>query len=403
MSTGALAIEGGTPVRTEPLPPWPYVAEDEIEAAANVLRSGKINYWTGTEGREFEREYAKAVNARYAVALANGTLALELALRAAGVKPGDEVIVPARTFVATASAAVAVGATPKVVDVDRDSGAMTADTVKPAITDRTKAIVPVHLGGWPAPMDELVALADSIQAKVIEDCAQANGATLDNKPVGSFGHAAAWSFCQDKIITTAGEGAMVTTDDEDIWRAVWEYKDHGKSYDAVYNKEHQPGFRWLHESFGTNARMTEVQAAIGRKALAKLNEWSQTRQSHAQRLDQALTGIPALRVTTPPENVRHAYYKYYVYVRPERLNDGWTRDKIMQAVTAEGVPCLSGSCSEIYLEKAFDATGRPQQRLPIARELGDTSLLVHVHPTLEDKDIADTVEAIQKVMAVAGH
>lgn len=403
MTVDRLAIEGGTPVRTEPLPPWPYVAEDEIEAAVNVLRSGKINYWTGTEGREFEREYAKAVNARYAVALANGTLALELALRAAGVKPGDEVIVPARTFVATASAAVAVGATPKVVDVDRDSGAMTADTVKPAITDRTKAIVPVHLGGWPAPMDELVALADSIQAKVIEDCAQANGATLDNKPVGSFGHAAAWSFCQDKIITTAGEGAMVTTDDEDIWRAVWEYKDHGKSYDAVYNQEHQPGFRWLHESFGTNARMTEVQAAIGRKALAKLNDWSQTRQSHARRLDQALTGIPALRVTTPPENVRHAYYKYYVYVRPERLNDGWTRDKIMQAVTAEGVPCLSGSCGEIYLEKAFDATGRPQQRLPIARELGDTSLLVHVHPTLEDKDIADTVEAIQKVMAVAGH
>ena len=403
MTVDRLAIEGGTPVRTEPLPPWPYVAEDEIEAAANVLRSGKINYWTGTEGREFEREYAKAVNARYAVALANGTLALELALRAAGVKPGDEVIVPARTFVATASAAVAVGATPRVVDVDRDSGAMTADTVKPAITDRTKAIIPVHLGGWPAPMDELVALADSIQAKVIEDCAQANGATLDNKPVGSFGHAAAWSFCQDKIITTAGEGAMVTTDDEDIWRAVWEYKDHGKSYDAVYNKEHQPGFRWLHESFGTNARMTEVQAAIGRKALAKLNEWSQTRQSHAQRLDQGLTSIPALRVTTPPENVRHAYYKYYVYVRPERLNDGWTRDKIMRAVTAEGIPCLSGSCSEIYLEKAFDTTGRPQQRLPIARDLGDTSLLVHVHPTLEVKDLADTVEAIQKVMAVAGH
>ncbi len=403
MTVDRLAIEGGTPVRTEPLPPWPYVAEDEIEAAANVLRSGKINYWTGTEGREFEREYAKAVNARYAVALANGTLALELALRAAGVKPGDEVIVPARTFVATASAAVAVGATPRVVDVDRDSGAMTADTVKPAITDRTKAIIPVHLGGWPAPMDELVALADSIQAKVIEDCAQANGATLDNKPVGSFGDAAAWSFCQDKIITTAGEGAMVTTDDEDIWRAVWEYKDHGKSYDAVYNKEHQPGFRWLHESFGTNARMTEVQAAIGRKTLAKLNEWSQTRQSHAQRLDQGLTSIPALRVTTPPENVRHAYYKYYVYVRPERLNDGWTRDKIMRAVTAEGIPCLSGSCSEIYLEKAFDTTGRPQQRLPIARDLGDTSLLVHVHPTLEVKDLADTVEAIQKVMAVAGH
>lgn len=403
MSVDRLAIEGGTPVRTRSLPAWPHVAEDEIGAATAVLRSGKINYWTGTEGREFEREYAEAVKAKYAVALANGTLALELALRAVGVKEGDEVIVPARTFVATASAAVAVGATPKVVDVDRDSGAMTADTVKPAITDRTKAIIPVHLGGWPAPMDELKALAESIEAKVVEDCAQANGATLDDKPVGTFGNVAAWSFCQDKIITTAGEGAMVTTDDEEIWRRVWEYKDHGKSYDAVYHQEHEPGFRWLHESFGTNARMTEVQAAIGRKALAKLNAWSQTRQNHAQSLDQGLSAIPALRVTTPPKNVRHAYYKYYVYVRPERLNNGWTRDKIMQAVTAEGVPCLSGSCSEIYLEKAFDTTGRPQERLPIARELGDTSLLVHVHPTLEEKDIQDTVEAIQKVMAVAGH
>jgi dTDP-4-amino-4,6-dideoxygalactose transaminase len=238
---------------------------------------------------------------------------------------------------------------------------------------------------------------------VIEDCAQANGAELDGRPVGSFGHAAAWSFCQDKIITTAGEGAMVTTDDEAIWRAVWEYKDHGKSYDAVYHRTHEPGFRWLHESFGTNARMTEVQAAIGRRALAKLPVWSETRRQHAQQLDEGLRHIPALRVTTPPENIRHAYYKYYVYVRPERLNDGWTRDKILRALDAEGIPGLSGSCSEIYLEKAFDTTGRPDLRLPIARELGETSLLVHVHPTLTKQDIADTVTAIRKVMAVAGH
>jgi dTDP-4-amino-4,6-dideoxygalactose transaminase len=343
------------------------------------------------------------MHARYAVALDNGTVALELALRAVGVRPGDEVIVPARTFVATASAAVAVGATPKVVDVDRDSGAMTADTVKQAVTDKTKAIVPVHLAGWPAPMRELKALAEEIGAKVVEDCAQAHGAQLDGRNVGTYGDAAAWSFCQDKILTTAGEGAMVTTDDERVWRHVWEYKDHGKSYDAVYNRKHEPGFKWLHESFGTNARMTEVQAAIGRKALEKLEDWSATRRNHAKTLDEGLQDVEALRVTTPPANVRHAYYKYYAYVRPERLEDGWTRDKIMRAITAEGIPALSGSCSEIYLEKAFDQTGRPQERLPIAKELGETSLLVHVHPTLTANDIEDTVAAIRKVMAVAGH
>ncbi|WP_020579214.1 DegT/DnrJ/EryC1/StrS family aminotransferase [Actinopolymorpha alba] len=399
--TAELAVTGGDPVRTTPFAPWPFFADDEIAAVVEVLRSGRVNYWTGDEGRVFEREYAAAVGAEHAVAVANGTVALELALRAAGVQPGDEVVVPARTFVATASAAVAIGAHPVVADIDAETQSLTAETVRAVLTPRTRAIVPVHLAGWPAPMDELMALADEHSLVVVEDCAQAHGAALGGRPIGTFGHVAAWSFCQDKILTTAGEGGMVTTDDEAIWRAVWEHKDHGKSYQAVYEREHPPGFRWLHESFGTNARMSEVQAALGRRALAKLPAWSERRRRFAAALDAGLAGVPGLRLTVPPDGVRHAYYKYYLFVRPEELAPGWTRDRIMTAVEAEGVPCFQGACAEIYREKAFDAEGRPPAPLPVARELGETSLMLLVHPTLDDRDIDDTVEALRKVMAAA--
>ena len=396
-----LAVSGGAPVRTAAFPPWPFFAEDEIAAVVEVLRSGRVNYWTGGEGRAFEREFAAAVGTEHAVALSNGTVALELALRAVGVGPGDEVVVPARTFVATASAVVAVGASPVVTDIDPVTQTLTAATVEAVLTPRTRAVIPVHLAGWPAPMQELMALAGTHGLKVVEDCAQAHGAKLAGRTVGSFGHAAAWSFCQDKILTTTGEGGAVTTNDEEVWRAVWEYKDHGKSYRAVYEKEHPPGFRWLHESFGTNARISEVQAAQGRRALAKLPEWSERRRAHAATLDAGLADVPGLRLTVPPDDVVHAYYKYYVFVRPDELAPGWDRDAIMGAVEAEGVPCFQGACAEIYREKAFDSGGRPAKPLPVARELGETSLMLLVHPTLTKREIDDTVEAFQKVMAAA--
>ncbi|HZC27355.1 MAG TPA: DegT/DnrJ/EryC1/StrS aminotransferase family protein [Actinopolymorphaceae bacterium] len=403
--TAELAVAGGPALRKEPFPPWPVFADDEIAAVVDVLRSGRVNYWTGDEGRMFEREFAAAVGARHAVAVSNGTVALELALRAVGIGPGDEVVVPARTFVATASAVVAVGGRPVVADIDGETQTLTAATVRPVLTPRTRAILPVHLGGWPAPMPELVALARRHDLLVVEDCAQAHGGTVAGRPVGSFGAAAAWSFCQDKILTTAGEGGMVTTDDDAVWRAVWEYKDHGKSYEAVYERTHPPGFRWLHESFGTNARMTELQAALGRRALAKLPRWSACRRRHAAALDAGLAGVPGLRLTVPSPGVGHAYYKYSLFVRPEQLAPGWDRDRVMAAVAGEGVPCFQGACAEIYREKAFDgnAADRPAEPLPVARELGETSLMLLVHPTLRDTDIDDTVAAVRKVMAVAAH
>ena len=403
MSTEILAIGGGIPIRTEPFEPWPNFAEDEISAVTDVLCSGKVSYWTGPEGREFEKEFAAYTNCRYAITLANGTVALELALYALGIiGPGDEVIVTCRTFIASASCIVMRGATPVIADVDPVSQNITAATIRPLITPRTKAVICVHLAGWPCDMDPIMELARERGLKVIEDCAQCHGAIYKGRPVGSLGDVAAFSFCQDKIMTTGGEGGMLTTNDPDLWEKAWSYKDHGKSYDAVYKREHAPGFHWLHESFGTNWRLTEMQSAIGRLQLRKLPEWADTRQRHAAVLTDCFLNIPALRVTSPPPEIRHAYYKYYAFVRPEYLKVSWDRDCIMNAVTAEGIPCFSGSCSEIYREKAFTDKGfGPAERLPVALELGETSLMFLVHPTLSEADMADTVRAVEKVMSAA--
>lgn len=381
---------------------WPHYDEDEIAAVGNVLRSGKVNYWTGNEARQFEHEYAAYTDTRHAIALANGTVALELALYALGIGAGDEVITSSRTFIASASAAVMRGATPILADVDPVSQNITLESIKRVVTSRTKAIIPVHLAGWPCEMDSIMAFANERGIKVIEDCAQAHGATYLGKPVGSFGHAAAFSFCQDKIISTGGEGGMLVLNDETVWEKAWAFKDHGKSFDAVYSREHPPGFRWLHDSFGTNWRMTEMQAAIGRVQLGKLAGWVERRRGNAALLTESFSQIEGLRVTLPPPEVGHAYYKYYAFVEQQALRQDWGRDRIMRAINAEGVPCFSGSCSEIYLEKAFEGTvSRPGKRLPVARRLGETSLMFLVHPTLAEEEMRKTATTVARVMEAA--
>jgi len=377
---------------------WPFFDYDEIEAASAVLRSGKVNYWTGEEGRQFEVEFAKFCGTKHAVCLANGTLALELALQAMGVGPGDEVITTSRTFIASASCVVMRGARPVCVDVDQSSQNITAQTIRKAITPRTKAIIAVHLAGWPCDMDPILDLAAEYKLKVIEDCAQAQGATYKKRPVGSMGDAAAFSFCQDKIMTTAGEGGMLVTNDRELWERAWSFKDHGKSYHAAHQREHAPGFRWLHDSFGTNWRMTEVQSAIGRIALEKLSGWVRKRRANAAALTEAFSQLHALRLTQPDQNIEHAYYKYYAFVRPERLRRNWCRDRIMDAISEKGVPCLSGSCSEIYLEKAFPSEWQPECRWPVAQELGETSLMFLVHPTLSTSDMQEVAKVVTDVM-----
>jgi len=382
--------------------PWPSFTQKESDAVSNVLLSNKVNYWTGAEGRQFEKEFADFADSKYAIALANGTLALDLALNALNIGENDEVIVTSRTFLASASCIVNAGAIPIFADVDEDSQNITLESIKAVLTDKTKAIICVHLAGWPCDMESIMSFADEEGVFVIEDCAQAHGAKIKNKSVGSFGHISAWSFCQDKIMTTGGEGGMVTTNSKELWSKMWSYKDHGKNYHSVYEKEHPPGFRWIHDSFGNNFRMTEMQAAIGRIQLTRMKEWNNIRTNHANKLAKTCRQFSSFRVPEIPEGITHAYYKFYVFVENEHLKDGWNRDRIVEEIEARGIPCYQGTCSEVYLEKAFDGTGfRPKNRLPNAKLLGETSVMFLVHPTLSDEEIIFFCEGIKSVVSQA--
>lgn len=385
-----------------PFSPWPSYTDKEARAVSKVLLSNKVNYWTGQEGREFEKEFAAFVQTDYAIAVANGTNALDLAMKGLEIGPGDEVVVTSRTFLASVSTIVTAGAVPVFADVERDNQNVSASTVRSVLTEKTRAIVCVHLAGWPCEMDDIMSLAGEKGLYVIEDCAQAHGAIYKGRSVGSIGHVGCWSFCQDKIMTTGGEGGMVTTNDREFWSRMWSYKDHGKSWGAVYEREHPPGFRWLHESFGTNFRMTEMQAAIGRIQLGLMPEWTATRQRNANAIWRCAKALPALYVPTVPDYISHAAYKCYVFVEKQELADGWDRDRIQNEICVAGVPCFSGSCSEVYREKAFDDTGwRPEQALPVARELGSNSLMFLCHPTLTEANIEKTCHVLKDVMGRA--
>lgn len=378
--------------------PWPSFTQQEADAVSKVLLSNKVNYWTGQECREFEKEFAAFSGTQYAVALANGTVALDVAFKALDIGAGDDVIVTSRTFLASASSIVTAGANPIFADVELDSQNISRRTIEAVLTPNTKAIICVHLAGWMCDMDPIMQLAEEKGLYVIEDCAQAHGAQYKGKPAGSIGHISAWSFCQDKIMTTGGEGGMVTTNDESLWKKMWSYKDHGKSFDSIYNKQHPPGFRWLHDSFGTNWRMMEMQAVIGRIQLTRMLEWTNSRTQNAEKIFKAFENSPYFTVHRPADHYVHAHYKCYVQINLDALPEGWSRDRVMQEINAQQVPCFSGSCSEVYLEHAFDSTPwRPAERLKNAKQLGETSLMFLVHPNLSEESLIKTVDAIQKV------
>jgi len=349
--------------------------------------------------KSFEKEFAEFCETKHSIALANGSVAIELALLAFNIGKGDEVIVTSRSFIASASSVVLVGATPVFADSDPHTQGLSRQTIEAVLTEKTKAVILVHLGGHPCDMDPIMELAEEKNFKVIEDCAQAHGAKYKGRPVGSIGHMGAWSFCQDKILTTAGEGGALTMNDTDLWRFCWSYKDHGKNYDTVFNKSHPPGFRWLHENFGTNWRLTEFQAAIGRIILRKLPAWVETRRRYAQIFNEALSGLTSLRIIESGDEYYNAYYKYYCFVVPENLAEGWSRDRILQEMTDKGFRIFSGSCSEIYKEKAFlDAGIQPRVELNSAKELGETSIMFLVHPTRKEENVQATASAMREVM-----
>jgi dTDP-4-amino-4,6-dideoxygalactose transaminase len=379
---------------------WPFYDEDEIHAAAEVLRSGRVNQWTGPDVFDFEAICAERFGGGRAIAVANGSVALELALRALGIGPGDEVIVSPRSFVASASCARLVGATPVFADVDPDSGNMTAEAVARALSERTRAIIPVHLAGWPADVPAIVELVQGRNIKVIEDCAQAHGAEIVGASVGSFGDAAAFSFCQDKIISTGGEGGLLTINDEDAWAWAWSFKDHGKDFEKSTSGATEPGmFRWVHDRVGTNWRLTGPQAAIGRVQLDKLDGWVATRARNAGIWAEALGGVPGLRVPLPEGNsVRHAFYKLYFYIGGfDEEEASALRSEILRRSSAAGLRVFSGSCSEIYRERAFADLSVAD--CPVSRSLGARSLMVEVHPTLRPDLLKLRAERLAEIAA----
>jgi|SRR5579862_3166644 len=399
-SAEALAIEGGPRTVTEAFAKWPHYTQAMIAVVSDILRSGRVNYWTGEEGEQFEKEFARYCGTKYAVAVTNGSVALELALRALDIGPGDEVIVPSRTFIASATCAMICGAMPLFADVNLETQTLEIDSVRQLISARTKAIIAVHLAGWPCAMDELIRLAKQHSIFVIEDCAQAHGARYRGRCVGSIGDIGAFSFCQDKILSTGGEGGMVITNDAALWEKMWSYKDHGRNF-AMSKMKGGTGFRWIHDGFGSNFRITEMQSAIGRMQLQSLDEQLQIRRHYAWLLTRRLVQVPGLRVPMPSPDVQPAYYRFYVFVEPEHLAAGWTRDRVLEAICAEGVPCGVGSCSEIYLEKAFPVSMRPAERLHNAKQLAETGLAFLIHPTLTETNIQQTCDAVEKVMSAA--
>ena len=386
-----------------PFSPWPQFTDEEIEAVSTVLRSNRVNYWTGKECCEFENEFANWCGVKHAVALANGTVALELALKGFGVGAGDEVIVTPRTFIASVSSIIAVGATPIFAEVDRDSQNITAETITTVLSDKTRAIICVHLAGWPCDMDPIMELAHKHDLFVIEDCAQAHGAKYKGRMVGSLGHVSAWSFCQDKIMTTGGEGGMLVTNDTGLWKRTWSYKDHGKNRDLVNSQNSSTvSFKYTHDLFGTNGRMTEMQAAIGRIQLRRMTQWHRARRDNADSILNTGKILKGLRVSVVPDDIEHAWYKCYLFLDIEALNPSWTRNRVIEEINQCGVPCYSGSCPEVYREKAFDGTGwAPAERLPIAKELGETSIMFLVHPTLTGEEIDKTCSVMSEVMELA--
>jgi dTDP-4-amino-4,6-dideoxygalactose transaminase len=415
-----LAIDGGARVRTEPFPPWPYFFDDEIQEVEKVLREGRVNYWTGTRGREFQERFARFCGAKHGIAVMNGTAALHTALAAAGIGPGDEVIVPPRSFVATAFSVLHQNAVPVFADIDPVTHNIDVRSIRERISERTRAVICVHLAGLPCDMDPIMELAVKFDLKVIEDSAQAHGGRYKGRITGTLGHIAAFSFCNDKIITTGGEGGMVVTDSDDLAQIARSVKDHG--YEEVERRnllELEALYTYVHHRMGFNYRMTEMQAAIGLKALEKL-EWNlKRRRENARYLTAHLANHDALIPPFESEEFEHAYYKYYVRLDPEKIDTD--RDTFVKALRAEGVPAGLGTSGEGYRERAFQELagyggsacpfrcpwyeGQADYtavELPNAKRVAGEIFVLPVHPTLEKPDLEDFIAALEKVLAAYG-
>ncbi|MBI3945873.1 MAG: DegT/DnrJ/EryC1/StrS family aminotransferase [Armatimonadetes bacterium] len=413
-----LALEGGTPVVTAPFPAWPYFPPEAIEAAMEPLRTGRVNYWTGPIGMEFEQKFADWCGARFGISTSSGTSALHTALAGLGIGPGDEVIVPSYTFIASSFSICQAGAVPVFADVEKESHTLDPDAVAAAVSEKTRAILPVHLYGVMSNMGPILEIARKHNLLVVEDCAQAHGGECKGKRAGTIGDIGAFSFCQSKHFTTGGEGGCVVTDDEDVaWRCR-SFRDHG--YDVAQRLkllDLEAKLPYIHNMVGFNYRMTEMQSAIGLKALERMDDWNlRNRRRNATILNERLAGceeIQSLPLDTAER--RNAYWIYPIVLRIEKLSR--TVKEFTRALEAEGVPCGPVLWPQCYKEKAYrehhgfgrlnypfeDPSARPaavqydQYFCPNAAWLEDRTFFIPVHPVYEEAHMEQMAAGILKV------
>jgi dTDP-4-amino-4,6-dideoxygalactose transaminase len=383
----------------------------QINSVKNILKKNKTNYWSGEEGKKFEKEFSNYHKNKYSIAVSNGSVALEISLKALNLSINDHVIVTPRSFIISASCVLNLGLKPIFADVDKNGNLNMHGIIK-AYNKKVKAIILVHLNGLPCDLDPIIKFTKKKKIFLIEDCSQAHGSVYKGKKVGSFGDVATWSFCQDKIISTGGEGGIISTNNKKIWKKCWSYKDHGKNYDTVFKKKHKTGFRWLHDDLGTNNRMTEIQASLGRYQLKYLDQQLEKRNKIANLYLDGLKHLwnkfdilkkPDFKCETCPlknfiykkcTSCYHSFYKLNFFINHKKIN----QIKIIRELNKNKIFCNIGSCPEIYREKIFQKLNAyPKKRLFNAKLLGKTSIMFPIIPSKSLVSIKKEIKLITKI------
>lgn len=376
---------------------WPFFNENMINDINTVIRSGKVNQWTGGKVFEFQNKFCDYFKCKHSVAVSNGTVALDLCLKALNLKQSDEVIVTSRSFIASASCCLFNDIKVNFADVDLNSQNITVESIKNVMNNNVKAIIVVHLAGYAADIENILNFCNNNNLYLIEDCAQCHGGKFKDKYLGTFGHINSWSFCQDKIITTLGEGGMITTNDTSLFKRAWSIKDHGKNYDKIFadlnykrNKMQSNNFKFIHDNIGTNWRLTEVQAVTGLHSLDLLDEWVKIRRRNAQILTNKFKSCKLIRIPYIPEYIYHSYYKFYIFINTENLKENSNRDSILNEIVKHGIPCQQGSCGEIYKENAFKNYKNIECSNSI--KLSQTAIMFKVDPSYNETEIEEIAD-----------
>ena len=380
---------------------WPHVSKSETILINKVLKSNKLNYWTGNNCKLFEQEFSKYIGKKYGVSLCNASVALDISLKAFNFKKGDEIVVTPRSYISSASCVINNYLKPVFADIDPNSQNINGETIKKVITNKTKAIILVHLAGYPCEMSEIMNIAKKYKLKIIEDCSQSHGAMYRNKFTGSFGDIAIWSFCNDKIMNTLGEGGMLCVNNKKLYKKIWSLKDCGKNYSKFINNKKSYNFKWVHDFYGTNLRLTEVQAVVGRYQLKKLNYWVNTRKKYSSIILNNVKGLNIVNFHQVPSYIKHSYYRCYLRLNKKNIKKNWNKAKIIKAMNSKGIPCNSGSCPEIYKEKAFLNLKIKFKKKKIASAISDEYIAFMVHPTLEKKNIIKISKTIKEILIKA--